>query len=135
VAWLLIIDENLNHRLATELRRRGRAAKSAAELGYKGLKDPELLVKIARDYPGSDAVLVTADDNMPAEHAEILRETRVTLATIDPARPVDLPQEQWEWEVVQRWAHRMAEQESGGWRRYGRSAREWTPPKRPRSPR
>ncbi|SRR6266511_2705852 len=130
---VLIIDEALNPRLATELKRRGRDAASAAHLGYKGFKDPELLRAIAKEHPG--AVLVTADDNMPAEHAEVLRETEVTVATIDPARPAGYVQEHWEFEVVQRWAHKMAEQEPGTWRRYGRSARAWSPSKRPRGSR
>ncbi len=102
MARLLIIDEALNPRLAAELRRRGRSALAAGQLGYKGLKDPELLSRIAWDHP--DAVLVTSDDHMPADHAEELRRTGVTIATIDPARPAGLTQEQWEFDVVQRWA-------------------------------
>jgi predicted component of type VI protein secretion system len=133
VARLLIIDEALNPRLATELRRRGRHARSAAQLGYKGLRDPELLRAIAQDHP--DAVLVTSDDHMPADHPEHLRRTGLTIATIDPARPRELTQEQWEFDVVQRWAHKMTEQEPGSWRRYGRSARDWTSPRRVRRPR
>lgn len=133
MARLLIIDEALNPRLATELRRRGRNALGAGQLGYKGLKDPNLLTAIARDHPG--AVLVTSDDHMPADHPEDLRRTYVTLATIDPARPAELTQEEWEFEVVQRWAHKMIEQEIATWRRYGRSARDWTPPRRIRRPR
>ena len=133
MAQLLIIDEALNPRLGTELRRRGRNAVGAAQLGYRGLKDPELLEAIARDHP--DAVLVTSDDHMPADHASDLRRTGVTLATIDPARPAELTQEQWEFDVVQRWAHKMADQQPGSWRRYGRSVRDWSPSKRIRRPR
>jgi hypothetical protein len=129
----LIIDENLNKRLASTLQRRGRDAISVSELGYKGLKDPELLSAIAGDP--SDVVLVTGDDHMPAEHADILQRTGIAVATVDPARPPGFTEEQWGWEVVERWAHKMAEQKPGTWRRYGRAARDWKPPRRLRKPR
>jgi hypothetical protein len=129
----LIIDENLNKRLASTLQRRGRDAVSVSELLYRGMKDPELILAIANDHPL--AVLVTGDDNMPAAHADILRSTGIAVATVDPVRPLEFTQEQWAWEVVERWAHRMAEQKPGTWRRYGLAVREWKPPKRVRRPR
>ncbi len=128
---LLIIDESLSKRIAHVLQLRGRDALGVPELGYRGLTDPELLHEIAKDHPG--AVLVTSDDHMPDEHGEILLEIGITLATIDGRRPAEYEhhQEKWEWEIVQRWAHKMAEQELGTWRRYGSRVTQWKARKRP----
>ncbi|HZD69504.1 MAG TPA: hypothetical protein VFA45_11505 [Actinomycetes bacterium] len=130
MARRLIIDEALTKRIAVTLRKRGRDASGIPELGYKGLEDPKLLRAIARDHPG--AVLVTSDDHMPDEHGEILLELGITLATIDGRRPAEYEhrQEEWEWEIVHRWAHKMAEQEPGTWRRYGNRVTQWKARKR-----
>jgi hypothetical protein len=127
----LIIDESLNKRIAHVLRLRGREARGVPELGYKGLTDPELLYKIAKDHPG--AVLVTSDDHMPEEHGQLLLELVITLATIDGRRPAEYKhqQEAWEWEIVHRWAHKMADQEPGTWLRYGSRVTRWKARKRP----
>lgn len=90
--------------------------------------DPLLLRAVFRDHP--DAVLVTADDNMPLNHPLIIKEVGATIATIEPWErrqrpPLVLPpslsaDEAWKREVVQRWAHAMAIQEAGTIRRYAR---------------
>src|SRR6266511_1228980 len=116
---LLIIDESLTPRIASTLRNRGRAARGVADLGYKKSKDPDLLAIIAKEHP--DAVLVTTDDDMPNEHGDLLRIYEITLAVVDGRRPYEYldDQEAWEWDIVHRWAHKMADQERGTWRRYG----------------
>jgi predicted nuclease of predicted toxin-antitoxin system len=61
---VLVIDECLSTRLATELNSRGRPATSIAALGLRGLADPavfEALGSLAQPY-----VIVTADGEMPS---------------------------------------------------------------------
>lgn len=63
----LVIDASLNKRIATELKRRGRDAIALSELKLRHEKDPDLLRALALHYGEQSWVLVTADDNMPAE--------------------------------------------------------------------
>jgi len=127
----LFIDEDLSPRIAGDLRHRGRAnAKSIARTAYKGMKDAELLRALARDYP--EAVLVTGDDHMPAEHKRVLAETRITLAVIDPQHPPEYGENEWDFEVAQRWAHKMEQQAKGSVVRYTLAGgRTWTLRRRP----
>lgn len=152
-ARLLVIDASLNKRLATELRYRGYAARSLSQLGeHKAqpvaeLLDPDLVPYLAERFQGLDWTLVTADDNMPAEHMEILTAHCVTVATIDPydedklsalhdAVPTvgdedeigHLPatEDMYQRDTVHRWAHRMTHQPAGSIRRY-----YWKAPSRP----
>ena len=74
-------------------------------------------------------VLVTADDSMPRDHAPVIESLGMTIATIDGRRPPAFArhQEQWEREVVHRWAHRMQEQPTATRVRYSlAAARRWT---------
>ena len=124
VGRVLIIDENLTRRIASELRKRGKNSIAIVSTPLRGAKDPDLLKAIAAQYPGS--VLITGDDNMPATHAEVLRETRVTLAIVSPERESDLSTDEWEREIVHRWAHKMEAQAEGSIRRYYLTGgREW----------
>lgn len=59
---LVVLDADLQPRLAAELRRRGRAARSLGELGGSRLEDPEMLERVFGEH--SNAVLVTGDDNL-----------------------------------------------------------------------
>lgn len=121
---LLIVDESLNKRIAVDLRHRGVNAKTVAALGWRGKLDPALLSAIAEGHP--DAVLITGDDNLPATHAEVLKETEVTVAIVGPGRPEGFSEDQWDFEIVQRWAHKLADQPAGTVKRYGLAgAREW----------
>ena len=62
---MLVIDECLNTRLATQLTQRGRPARSIASLGLRGLEDPQVFEALAGlDEP---YVVVTADDAMPLD--------------------------------------------------------------------
>lgn len=128
---LLVVDESLTTRIGSELRKRGRQAKSLAELGLKGLKDEPMLRKLA-EVMDEPYVLVSADDAMPATHHKVLVETQTTLATLHPEwRPTGLQQECYKHEVVHRWAHAMARQDEGSVRRYSPSAnRPWVPLRR-----
>jgi predicted nuclease of predicted toxin-antitoxin system len=126
---LLLIDENLSRRIASELRKRGKNSVAIVGTDLRGAKDPDLLRAIAREY--EDAVLVTGDDNMPATHADVLRETRVTVAIIAPEREGNITTDEWEREIVHRWAHRMESQPIGSIRRYYLfGSREWRPRRR-----
>ena len=126
-ARVLVIDEDLPPRLATSVRECGREAQTIAYLGLRGLTDPELLEALAT-VGLADWMLVTGNDGMPAEHADVIDRLRPTIATIDPRRPADLSEIHWRSDVVQRWAHAMQEQEIGTARRYSlyRSV-PWTP--------
>lgn len=121
----LIVDADIDHRLATELRSRGRNAFSAAELGVRTEKDPVVLAAVAQRHP--DGVLVTGDDSMPASHTAALREASTTLATVDSNRPdAWANDDHWRRETIHRWIHRIEEQPPGTIWRYGLSARRWT---------
>jgi hypothetical protein len=125
---VLIIDESLAKRLATELTNRNREAVSVAKLGFRGTKDPELLAKIALRFRDQPWILVTGDDHLPADHAEAVLETAATIATVDPRRnPAYSTQESRKREVVHRWAHVMQLQTAATVRRYSvHGHRVWT---------
>lgn len=155
---LVVIDASLNKRLGTELRYRGFAARSLSQLGeHEGepvaeLLDPELIPFLAERFLDLEWVLVTADDNMPAEHEQVLQLHGATVATIDPydddklsslqdETPMvgdedeigELPEleDMYQRDTVHRWAHRISRQANGSIRRYYRRApsRPWTPRK------
>jgi hypothetical protein len=123
---LLIIDEDLPKRLAWLLAKRGRNVTSNSRLGWTGHKDHAFLPDLARDYP--HAALVTGDIHMPAAHSEILATLpNVTLAIVHKfARPPEFKVDEWEWEVVDRWAHRMEAQLEGTYAVYGLKVGRWT---------
>jgi hypothetical protein len=112
----LVLDENLNPRLATELTRRGRNATRVQELGLRGSADPQLLDKL--DSQLDIWVLVTADDRLPDSHSEAVHRVGATVATINPEREAGWPLEEWRREIVHRWAHTMQDQAEGTLRRY-----------------
>lgn len=116
---LLVIDADIDNRVATELKARGRIAVATSELLLHRMKDEPLLRALV-DQCGdpSEWVLVTGDDAMPDDHGDVLAELRVTLATIDPRRPVGTKEPEWRRDVIHRWAHAMAAQDAGSTRRY-----------------
>lgn len=128
---LLVIDADLPNRLAIALGARGRRALSAKSLGLADAKDYELLRHLARRLGSEDWVLVTGDDAMPAEHAQVIYETDATIATIHPKRPAGLSEHHWRVDVVHRWAHAMQGQQPRLVRRYSLSRPAvWTPRQR-----
>jgi hypothetical protein len=131
---LLVIDASLDKRIATELRFRGRAARSAAQLGVKDLKDDELLEELAdhTELMGIDWLLITADDAMPAEHGATIRAVGATVGTLDPDYPPPYDPGSWARDVVHRWAHVMQQQPLQTIRRYSLgSYRRWSQRRRP----
>jgi hypothetical protein len=134
----LFIDESLSKRLAALLKHRGRAALSSSELGFHGLLDAPLLRKVYEG--GEDIVFVTADDSLPAEHAEVLGEVGATVATVAPFEKGKWPvgpcsladEEAWKREIVSRWAHAMQEQPRRTHKRYFlNGGRKWRPRRKP----
>jgi len=129
----LVLDANLDKRLAGELRHRGRAAESVYPLGRAHLKDAELLERLAEIYRPEAWVLVTGDDRMPADHGDLIRRLGTTVATIDPTHDAEHTFDEWRRDVVHRWANSMQAQEQGTVRRYSLGwHRSWTPRRRPR---
>jgi hypothetical protein len=137
---VLVIDENLNPRLANQLRNRGRRAVAVEDLRLKSALDPELIEKVFQLY--KDPVLVTADDGMPAEHGALLAKVHATVAVVKPwdRDEADIgrwegqdhrSEEEWSHEILHRWAHTMQTQQTGTNRRYSINAHAaWRPPRR-----
>jgi len=127
----LVIDESLDKRISAELKRRGRNARTVAEIGLKGLTDPTLLERLAQEAP--DCVLITGDDAMPATHGNELAQHKTTVAVVAPWNPIiGLVEPQWEHEIVQKWAHLIEEQPPGTIFRYSLGGRrKWMLRKRP----
>ena len=125
---LLVLDASLSRRIAAELKGRGRAAAAAAELGLARAGDPELLRGLARRMGDQPWVLVTADDFLPAEHADLVAELGATIATVQArGRGRGVDEERFARETCHRWAHAMAGQAPGAVRRYSPEAnRPWT---------
>ena len=113
---MLVVDEDLNKRLVGELRHRGRKTSGVRDLGLRGSDDQPLLRKIHSLFP--DPVLITGDDHMPDDHAQLIEELGATIATIAPCAPQDPKEDQYEREIVHRWAHVMHTQPKGTRERY-----------------
>jgi hypothetical protein len=115
-------------------------ASAIEELRLKGTLDPEVIRKVFQlfDHP----VLITGDDGMPAEHASVLAEVKATIAVVRPWKERDAfvgrwegldhrSEDEWEQEIVHRWAQMIQTQKTGTIRRYAfKSYGEWKPPRR-----
>lgn len=131
---VIVVDENFDHRFAKQLTERGRRAFSYKQVGTGGLEDEHVIKKIVESMT-EPWVLLTADDSMPAEHAELIAEVQATIATIDgewkkhcQARGLNLDRDQFSKEAAHRWAHSIAEQEEGRIERYTPSGHtRWAP--------
>jgi len=125
---ILVIDASLNRRLVGELKGRGRAAVSVADLGLGRSTDAELLRGLARRLAEDEWVLVTADDALPEEQADLLESLEVTVATVEwRSRAPRGGREQAARDTCHRWAHAMATQPAGSCRRYSPERnRRWT---------
>lgn len=116
---LLVIDADIDNRVATELKARGRRAVATSELLLHRDKDEPLLRGLVeRLGDATNWVLVTGDDAMPDDHRDIVVELGVTVATVDPRRTAETKEAQWRRDVVHRWAHAMGVQAVGSIRRY-----------------
>jgi len=117
----LVLDEDINWKLAKELRCRGlRKASSNKELELLGKKDGELIKALAEQH--EPCVLVAWDNKMHLSHAQALDHFGLTLAVVDKhADRGVLTEEEYYREVIHRWAHRMAFQGEGTVMRYSRA--------------
>lgn len=124
----LVIDASLNRRLVGELKGRGRAAVSVADLGLGRAGDAELLRGLARRLAGEQWVLVTADDSLPEEQDDLLESLGVTVATVEwRSRAPRAGRDQAARDTCHRWAHAMSAQPAGSRRRYSSERnRRWT---------
>lgn len=127
---VLVIDEDLNKRLATELKRRLRPSHHILEFLSEGTGDPDVLRFIAARF--DDAVFVTGDNKMPVVHEKVVRETAATLAIVAPCLTAQDPNEDaHEREIVHRWAHKIHEQPTGSLKLYSLTGGvQWKPKKR-----
>lgn len=130
----IVVDEDLNKRLATELNARGRAAIAVSELELHRQLDEPLLESLVRELgEPTDWILVTGDDAMPDEHADALERLQVTVGTIDPRQPSAMTQDAWRRDIIHRWAHAIQRQTPGTVRRYAGSRHaSWKPRRRGR---
>ncbi len=70
---------------------------------------------------------------MAASHADVLAETRLTVAIVDPDHPRVYTDDQWDREIVHKWAHKIEYQARGSIRVYTvAGSRQWRPRRRPR---
>lgn len=132
VERLIVVDASLSTRIPSELRKRGRDARSLAQLGLKTLLDPDLIPRLAARFTGDDWMLLTGDDAMPLAHGEIIAACELTVATVHPWQDYKhrgFPsQEAYKHEVVHRWAHKLIEQKPQAIRRYTPFRHSvWTP--------
>ena len=128
---IFITDEDIAKRISHELKLRGRDATNVYELKIKGKKDPVVLDALHERFADRDWVLITADDHLPADHADDVARLRPTLAIMDPQRDAGFTREEWHHEIVHRWAHVIEEQASGTVRRYSASTHvAWNQPRR-----
>ena len=129
---LLVLDACLGSGLAAQLRVRGHRAVAGASIGLESADDPGLLNALAARFTEQQEwVLVTIDDALPAEQAELIRETRPTIATILPSWPEGMSEYGWYADVLHRQAHRIQAQTPHTVRRYGLARSQ---PWRPRAP-
>jgi hypothetical protein len=127
----LVLDADINHTIAGELRNRGRNATSVITLRLGKLKDPDLLRTLSQRFAGEDWILITGDDQLPLEHGTIVAELGITIAVVDSRKvlwegkygTLDV----WRRDVIHRFAHTMEDQPVMTKRRYGRTNTKWTP--------
>ena len=128
---LIIIDADLNKRLATELVGRARPARSLASYNLARSLDPVVLRRL-HERIEDPLVLLTGDDHKPFDHAETLADLGTTVAAIDRRKPPDFGSD-WDGyrrEVAHRWAHAVAHQAPATIRRYSLTQnRVWTLPR------
>jgi hypothetical protein len=115
---LLVVDASVDNRIASELRNRRREAVALSTLGIHRMEDPDLLTELCVQLPDMRWVLVTADDSLPDDWADVIAMLLPTIATIRPRGRDDYDDDQWARDVVHRWAHVMQTQEPQSIRRY-----------------
>lgn len=117
----LVLDEDINWKLAKELRCRGmRYTTTNHELELLKAADTQLIKALAEQH--EPCVLVSWDNKMVRSHAQALDHFGLTLAVVDRyADRGDLTEEEYYREVIHRWAHRMTRQDHGSILKYSRT--------------
>lgn len=126
---LIVVDADINKRLATELEARGRRARSLASFQLNRSFDEVVLTRL-HDRIDVPWVLLTGDDHMPFDHGDLIKELGVTIATVDRRNPPGVLPDTYRRDVGHRWAHVIAEQPSTTVRRYSlKGHKAWTVPR------
>ena len=115
----LVLDEDVNWKIAPELTARGYEASSSEQMGLAGrrVKDPVWLYILSRQ--AVPCVLVSFDNKMATRHKNDLIKRQSTVAWVDSKFPRgNRTREQYTREVIHRWAHRMESQAPGTCYRY-----------------
>jgi hypothetical protein len=110
----LVLDEDVNWKIAPELTARGYDASSSEQMGLarRRVKDPVWLYILTRQ--SVPCVLVSFDNKMPTRHRADLIKRQSTVAYIDSKSPrAGLTREQYTREVIHKWAHQIAKQAPG----------------------
>lgn len=110
----LVLDEDINWKIALELAARGYAVTSSEQMGLAGrrVKDPVWLYILSRQP--EPCILISFDNKMPTRHRDDLKRRKSTVAYIDSKAPRGgLSREQYTREAIHRWAHRIAQQPAG----------------------
>jgi hypothetical protein len=126
----IVLDADINWKLARELRRRGRADATALRpLEIDHLKDGALLKTLAGDY--EPCALVTWDNKMRFAHAAELTHFGVTLAVVNRAGLAvwDATEESYIRNAVHRWLHKIEVQEPATTVLYSADTITRTPPR------
>jgi hypothetical protein len=119
----VVLDEDINWKLAAELKRRGRLDATAIYIEkIDGKKDGALLKTLAAGY--EPCVLVTWDNKLSKVHSAEIAHHGNTIAVVDRAvyeAKWTGDEESYVRDVVHRWLHRMEIQPRGTARRYSSS--------------
>ena len=110
----MVLDADLNWKLAHELRKRGRGDATALKLeGIDGLKDGAVLKALAAKF--EPCVLVTWDNKMRHAHAAEIRHFGSTIAVVNRGGLEGWlgSEETYVRNAVHRWLHRIEMQEAG----------------------
>jgi hypothetical protein len=111
----IVLDADINWKLAHELRSRGRTDATALRIeGIDSLKDGAVLKTLAAEY--DPCIFVTWDNKMFKAHAAELRHHGSTLAVVSRAGFLNWTgtEESYVRDVIHRWVHRMEQQEGPG---------------------
>jgi hypothetical protein len=122
----LVLDADINWKLAHELRRRARVEATALRLeGLAKLKDGAVLKALATDF--EPCVFVTWDNKMAKVHAAELRHHRSTLAVVNRAGLAAWTgtEDSYIRDVIHRWAHRMEMQDGPSVALYSTHGPRW----------
>jgi hypothetical protein len=119
----VVLDEDINWKLAAELRRRGRMDATAIYIEkIDGKKDGALLKALATGY--EPCILVTWDNKLSKVHSAEIEHHGNTIAVVDRAAYEARwtgDKESYVRDVVHRWLHKMEVQPRGTARRYSSS--------------